>query len=194
MEGAMMTRFFGLIAGSAAACLAATAASAAVTVLGNGAAHSCYEFAELGGNPTDGISTCTFALDQTALSVKDRAATLVNRGILRSRKDESEDALADYDRGISLNPALGEAYVDRGAVFIVLKRYDDALSDLDKGISLGANRLQIAYYDRAIVDEALGNIRAAYEDYKKAAEIQPDFTLATEQLSRFRVVRKPDGT
>ena len=78
---------------------------------------------------------------------------------------------------------------------IVLRRYDDALADIDKGISLGSNRLEIAYYDRAIVQEALGNIRAAYQDYKKATEIKPDFTLALEQLARFRVVHKtPEGT
>ncbi|HEX3664514.1 MAG TPA: hypothetical protein VHU23_04690 [Rhizomicrobium sp.] len=177
-----------------ASWLCAPGAWAAVTVLGNGAAHGCFEFAEYGGNLTDGITTCDFALEQTTLTVKDRAATFVNRGILRGRREEPEGALADYDKGIALDPVLGEAYVDRGAVLIVLKRYDDALADLDKGISLGANRPQIAYYDRAIVDEALGNIRAAYQDYKKAAEIQPDFTLATEQLSRFRVVRKADGT
>jgi tetratricopeptide (TPR) repeat protein len=193
MEGAMRFGLFSIVAISAA-CLFASGASAAVSVVGNGAAHSCFEFAEFGGNITDGILTCDFALEQTTLTVKDRAATYVNRGILRGRKDEAEGALSDYNRGISLNPALGEAYVDRGAVMIVLKRYDDALADLDKGITLGANRPQIAYYDRAIVDEALGNIRAAYEDYKKAAEIQPDFTLATEQLARFRVVRKSDGT
>ena len=190
----MKVRFSDLIVVSAVACLAASGAQAAVTVLGNGAAHSCYEFAEFGGNSTDGTTTCSFALEQTTLSVKDRAATLVNRGILRARRNESEGALADYDQGIMLNPSLGEAYVDRGAVMLVLKRYDDALGDFDKGISLGANRIEIAYYDRAIVDEALGNIRAAYADYKKAVEIKPDFTLATEQLSRFRVVRKSDGT
>jgi tetratricopeptide (TPR) repeat protein len=175
-----------------AIAFAATQAHAAVSVLGNGVAHSCYRFAEFGGNPTDGIATCGFALEQTPLSVKDRAATFINRGILRGRRSETEGALADYDRGIALNPGLGEAYVDRGAALLVLRRYDDALADFDKGISLGANRVQIAYYDRAIVDEALGNIRAAYEDYKKAAEIQPDFTLATEQLARFRVVRHGD--
>lgn len=180
---------------SAAAVLAAPGALAAITVLGNGVAHSCYQFAEFGGNTTDGISTCNFALEQTPLSVRDRSATFVNRGILRARNSDTEGALADYDQGIALNPGLGEGYVDRGAAMIVLRRYDDALADLDKGISLGANRIQIAYYDRAVVDEALGNIRAAYEDYKKAAEIQPDFSLATEQLARFRVVRRlPNGT
>jgi len=161
---------------------------AAVTVLGNGVAHSCFEFAEYGGNTTDGIETCSFALEQTTLSVRDRAATFVNRGILRARREDAEGALADYDRGLAMDASLAEGYVDRGAAMIALRRYDDALADIDKGISLGANRPQIAYYDRAIADEALGNIRAAYEDYKKATEIQPDFRLALDQLSRFRVV------
>lgn len=174
------------------AVLSVSTAHAAVTVLGNGAAHSCYEFAEFGGNPIDGVITCNFALEQTTISVKDRAATYINRGILHARKDDTEEALADYDRGIEMDGQLAEGYVDRGAVMIQLRRYDDAISDIDRGISLGTNRPQIAYYDRGIADEALGNIRAAYTDYKKAAELQPDFTLATEQLARFRVVRHSD--
>jgi tetratricopeptide (TPR) repeat protein len=180
---------------STAVAVGTQGAQAAVTVLGNGPAHGCFQFAEFGGNPADGMSDCNFALEQAVLTVRDRAATLVNRGILRARGNDDEGALADYNAGIALNGSLGEAYVDRGAVLIVMQRYDDALADLDKGISLGANRLQIAYYDRAIVDEALGNIRAAYEDYKKAVDIQPDFSLAAEQLARFRVVRhSADGT
>jgi|SRR5579871_2316426 len=169
--------------------LATPVAHAAVTVLGNGVAHSCYESAEFGGNPTDGIVTCTFALEQTTLSVRDRAATLVNRGILRSRKDDMEGAIADYSNGLAIDAALAEGYVDRGAAMIALRRYDEAVTEIDKGISLGANKPWIAYYDRGIADEALGNIRAAYEDYKKATEIQPDFNLARDELSRFRVVR-----
>jgi tetratricopeptide (TPR) repeat protein len=183
------------IAFGAMAMAFASQAQAAVTVLGNGLAHSCFEFAEFGGNTRDGITTCTIAIEQSALDAKDRAATYINRGILKSHAGTADDALADYDQGLAIDSDLGEGYVDRGAAMIVLRRYDDALADLNKGIALGANRLQIAYYDRAIVQEALGNIRGAYEDYKKAAEIQPDFTLATEQLARFKVVRKPaDGT
>ena len=62
---------------------------------------------------------------------------------------------------------------------------------------MGANRPQIAYADRGLAHEALGNVRAAYEDYKKAAEIEPDFALtASSQLARFKVVRNhhDDGT
>ena len=170
-------------------------AQAAVTVLGSGVAHSCYETAEFGGNPREGIETCTEALEQAALTPHDRAATMVNRGILYSRDDDVRSAIADYDRGLAIFPNLAEAYIDRGAALIVLKQYDEALQDLNKGIAMGSNRAQIAYYDRGIVDEALGDIRGAYFDYKKAAEIEPTFTMATDQLTRFKVIHKPaNGT
>ena len=79
---------------------------------------------------------------------------------------------------------------------ILYRKYDDALKDIDKGLSLGAKKPQIAYYDRAIADEALGDIRGAYEDYKKAVEIDPNFTLAADELARFKVVvhKRSDGT
>jgi len=189
----MRTATFAALFAGAAVAGAASLADAAVTVVGHGLARSCFEYAEYGGSARDGIQTCSLALEQQALDAKDRAATYINRGILEARSDNANGALSDYDLGLSLDGDLGEGYVDRGAVMIVLRRYNDALDNINRGIALGANRPQIAYYDRAVVQEALGNIRGAYEDYKKAVEIQPDFTLAIEQLSRFRVVRKSDG-
>jgi len=167
-----------------------TPASASVTVLGTGAASDCYKAAEFEGDPIKGVSTCSAALENLTLSVQDRAATLINRGILKGRIDDLHGALADYNAGIKLNDKLGEGYVDRGAVLISLHRYQAALSDISKGIELGASKPAVAYYDRAIVNEALGNTRAAYEDFQKALEIDPNMGLASMQLERFKVVRK----
>lgn len=175
---------------SIAAVTIGGSANAAINVLGGSIAHSCYEAAEFGGNPNDGIKTCTAALEEEALSLKDRAATMINLGILRSQNDDPEGALATYNQGLELDPTLGEGYVDRGAAEIVLKKYKVAVADITKGISLNANRLEIAYYDRAIADEALGDIKGAYLDYKKAVELSPDFALANQQLMRFKVVRR----
>lgn len=177
-----------------AATLIGGGARAAVTVLGNSIARSCYENAEFGGDVREGLRVCTLALDETATTPHDRAATLINLGIIQSRNDDANGALYSYDRGLAVDPTLGEGYVDRGAAELMLKDYRAALADFDKGLQLNANKPEIAYYDRAIANEALGNIRDAYIDYKKAVEIRPDFALATQQLSRFKVVRrKPDG-
>lgn len=179
------------IVGLGLAAFNAAPASAAVSVLNGSLANSCYQAAEFGGPSSEGIRLCTLALDETALLPRDRAATLINLGIVRSRSDDPEGALDSYNRGLALDPSLGEGYVDRGATEIVLKDYKAAVADITKGLSLNANKPEIAYYDRAIANEALGNIRDAYIDYKKAVELSPDFALATEQLSRFKVVRKP---
>jgi tetratricopeptide (TPR) repeat protein len=172
----------------------AAPASAAISVIGNTISASCYQAAEFDGKSLDGIATCTRALDQTTLTTHDRAATLINRGILKARNNDIQGALDDYNDGLTLDGSLGEGYVDRGAMEIFQRDFSTALADIDKGIGLNAARLEIAYYDRGIANEALGNVRDAYEDYKKAVELQPTFQLANDQLLRFKVVRKhPDG-
>ncbi len=179
-----------LATGLAALGLAVLPAAAAVTVMGKGLAENCYQAAEFGGDTGAGIEVCGRALQDQPLSVADRASTYVNRGILRARADDPDGALRDYDTGLRLQPDLAEGYVDRGAAYLLVKRYKDAIADIDKGLALNVKRPHIAYYDRAIANEALGNIRAAYEDYKKAVELAPDFALAIQQLQRFKVVRK----
>lgn len=169
----------------------AAPAGAAVSVLNGTLANSCYQAAEFGGSSIEGERLCTLALQETALSARDRAATYINLGIVRSRNGDSEGALDSYNRGLDIDPSLGEGYVDRGAVQILLKNYQAAIADITKGLELNANKPEIAYYDRAIANEAVGNIRDAYIDYKKAVELRPDFALANDQLSRFKVVRRP---
>jgi tetratricopeptide (TPR) repeat protein len=170
--------------------IAAGSASAAITVIGTGLGANCFQMAEFGGDPGQGIQTCTLAIEQEPLNLSDRAATYINRGILRSRTGDAAGALSDYNWGLSMDGAHGEGYIDRGATYIAMQRYQDALEDINRGIEMGSNKPHIAYYDRAIADEALGNVRAAYQDYRKAVEIEPNFALASEQLSRFKVVRK----
>lgn len=184
-----------ILISSLAACvaLAVSGANAAVTVLGPGPAQECYGYAENGGDLHEGLIRCSFALEST-LSVPDRAATFVNRGVIRLGLHQSEQALADINSGIALDPSSGDAFIDRGAAAMSLGRYDEALQDLNKGISLNPHRPHIAYYDRAIIDERNGDIRAAYYDYKKALELEPGFTPAAAELKRFRVVHKQSGT
>ncbi len=179
-----------LLAAAAALVMTAPHAQAAISVIGTGLAQSCFQSAEFASDTRSGIETCTQAIEVTALTPTDRAATFINRGILRSRGNDPMGALRDYDMGLSIDASLAEGYVDRGATKIVLKRYKEAVKDINRGIELGAKRPHIAYYDRAIAYEALGNVRGAYEDYKKAVELEPEFTLAIEQLQRFKVVRK----
>jgi len=168
-------------------------AEAAISVIGPGPAETCYDAAENGRDASDYIIYCTQALN-SVLSTHDRAATYINRGVLKLSLSMTNDALADFDAGLALDPALGEGYIDRGASLIAKRRFADAIESIDKGLSLGAKHPNIAYYDRAIADEALGDIQGAYKDYRQALELAPDFALASEELKRFKVVKKNEGS
>ncbi len=179
--------------GLAAFCLAPAASQAAVTVIGSGPAQLCYDGAENGGEPMEYITYCNQALN-TILSDRDRAATYINRGVLKLSLSESHSAIDDFNAGLALDPDLGEGYVDRGAAQIALKQFDAAIKDIDKGLALGAKQPEIAYYDRAMANEAIGDINGAYKDYQQSLAAQPNFTPASDELKRFKVVRKVSGT
>ncbi len=182
-----------LVIGGAAFMFSLGSAQAAVTVIGGGAAQLCYEAADSGRNGREAIMSCNEAL-VGALSETDRAATLVNRGVIELSQGKINAAQDDFNAGIAINANLAEGYVDRGATLIAQRKYADAIRDINKGLALGAKQPQVAYFDRAIADEALGNLQAAYDDYRQALVIAPNFSLASDELKRFKVVEKPSGT
>lgn len=176
-----------------AALLGATAASAAVAVVGNGTARLCYSEAESGWNTAYGLKMCNDALKTETLNVVDRASTLINRGILKARADDIDGALADYAEALAVGENVAEAYLNRSATEIALRRFDDAKADADLAIAHGTKRLEIAYYNRAVANEALGNVGAAFQDYKAALQVEPGFVAARQQLARYRVTQRNSG-
>lgn len=169
--------------------LCAPGAHAAESVIGNGIASVCYLHTERNLNARDGVRICSDALKNDILSGVDRTATLINRAIERARAADTDGAMADYESAIAIGANPGVAYLNRAATLIALHRYADALADADRAVALKVPRLEIAYYNRGLANESLGNIEAAYHDFQDALKIAPDFAAATEQLSRFRLVR-----
>lgn len=181
-----------LCVGAIAGMFATGGAQAAVTVFGAGPAQLCYEGADSGTSPFEYIAYCNDAL-AGVLARNDRAATYINRGVLELLMMKINAAQDDFNAGLAINDTLGEAYVDRGATLIAQKRYAEAVTDIDKGLSLGTKQPEIAYFDRAMADEGLGNLRAAYDDYRQALIVAPDFTRASDELKRFKIIQKPSG-
>lgn len=180
------------VAAFTAAVLLPGAAQATVSVLGNGPARVCFQLATYSKPDLDALKVCKEALDSGDLSKRDRAATHINRGVIEMQLERMQAAQDDFNKGIAMMPDMGEGYLNRGVAFIGQKRFSEALEDLNKGLALGVSRPEIGYYDRAIANEALGNVKAAYEDYQQALSIAPRFERASEQLKRFKVVS--DGT
>ncbi len=171
-----------LLAAALVCGVIATPSHGAATVIGDGAPRLCFEAAQFKRLTREGIASCTHALNSDLLDHVDRAATFVNRGILKMRLSDFEGALDDYDAGLDLSPNLAEAFLNRGAVLIMMKRYDDAIADFSKAIALGTQEPQIAYYDRGLVYERIGDLTGACADYRQALTLQPNFVLASDRL------------
>lgn len=162
-------------------------ADASTQVIGGGAAKDCSNAAISGRKDTASLTACTLALETETLSFRDRARTYVNRGVLRMRQQNYDGAVSDFNDASRIDPALGEAFVNRGAVFVGTRRYGEGLSQIDQGLALGVQDPEKAYYNRAIANESLGDVTAAYRDYAKAAELAPTWDAPKTELARFSV-------
>jgi tetratricopeptide (TPR) repeat protein len=177
-----------------AALLAAAAfpASASVMVIGSSSARACYEAADSPRNPDlQDYRACDQALRDEALTRENIVATHVNRGILRLRRGQIAMAIADFDDAMRINPAQPEAYLNKGAALMRLENATEALPLFTASLERNTIRPEIAHYGRAIANETLGNTRAAYDDYRRASELRPDWEEPRVELRRFRVVQQP---
>jgi len=189
----MRTRFrLGISATIVAVAMGSPAqAQGAVTVIGGGLAQACYEAAEGAEiSAARAIEICDNALAQEALRRRDKAATYTNRGILHMRNGNNTRAMWDYQRSLSMMPDLKEAKVNLGAALYNLKRYPEALAALNEGVGTEALEARaVGYYNRGLTHEKLGDLQAAYEDFRQALEMLPDFKLAAQQIERFTVIK-----
>jgi tetratricopeptide (TPR) repeat protein len=177
------------ILGLAAATACAGPAGGAVTVIGSTLARACSVAAFSGETARKYEDMCTMALDGEMLNQRDRAGTFVNRGVLRMRRSEFDSAIADFNRAVSMKGDLGQAFVNRGAAAVGQHRYRDGLDDLNKALELGVDEPEKAYYNRALAYEGLDDLKAAYFDYQKAAELKPEWEAPKKELARFSVHR-----
>ncbi|MDY7232711.1 tetratricopeptide repeat protein [Hyalangium rubrum] len=173
--------------------LGAVPADASVKVIGRGEGRLCYEYAKTGHSSEPGIESCTRALTEQALTPEDRAATFVNRGILHMYAKDFARALTDYEEAITLKPSLADAYVNKGVALVNLGRDAEAVTAIGQALELNTVRPEIAYYTRGIANEMLGNMREAYNDYRQAVALKPEWKEPQAQLRRFAVVPKNRG-
>ena len=174
--------------------VAAGPAAASATIIGGGYGHDCYMAARLGHGGRSGLEACTRAIDTETMSLTERAATLVNRGIVRMQTNDLQAAIEDFDAAIRIRPETAEAYINKGiAVFHLGGRDHDAIQLLTQGLERNPDQPEVAYYVRGIANEQIGETRNAYEDYSRAAALKPDWAEPVAQLQRFSVQRKVAG-
>ncbi len=184
MRISLFTAFIALIA-------AAPAAQAAVMVLGSGPEKVCYLASKAGKPSRSGLKACNEALETSQLSTRDRAATHVNRSVMLLAYHRTTDALADTDAALAIIPDLEEATVNRSAALIRLDRFAEAREILDEALPRATGHVLVSgLFNRAIASEALGDTRSAYNDLRRALELEPEFEDARMEIERYQVVAR----
>ncbi|MEL6828726.1 MAG: tetratricopeptide repeat protein [Pseudomonadota bacterium] len=172
----------------AASMFLAGGASAQVFVIGTGLGAECFNKTQTAYSSfNDAEQTCSRALREEAMTAKNRAATFVNRGVMRMRDGRYDEALSDYASAKRLKPDLAEAYLNEGAALIYQKRFEEAIAPIETSLELDVEEAFAAHYNRAIARENSGDVAGAYADFKRALELRPEWELAETQLSRFEV-------
>ena len=88
-----------------------------------------------------------------AEQVKTDPTVFTTRAYLLLETEQYQDALADTERAIELNPKFVYAYALKGAVLSSLERWDEAIAALDQGSAIDAK------------DENIVNIRAQVNEH-----------------------------
>jgi tetratricopeptide (TPR) repeat protein len=108
----------------------------------------------------------------TRAQVNRRAAIdHLNRGTKELAAGDLDDALAEFNRAIELDPNYSASYFNRGLVRKRQANYDGAISDFTKAIEL--NPIAEAYLDRGAARKDNGDREGAISDYTKAIELNP---------------------
>jgi predicted O-linked N-acetylglucosamine transferase (SPINDLY family) len=102
---------------------------------------------------------------------------LVRRGNALRKQQRLAEALDCYDRALTINPDLAEAYNSRGLTLKALRRFGDALDSYDRALRVRPQYADV-YYNRGNLLRQLGHLDAALQSYERALAIQPDLAEA----------------
>ena len=135
------------------------------------------------------LGLCNQAVIWAKFQPLDHWAALLNRSVLHLARAEYSAAISDINYAIKQGADLPDALNDRGAAEAGLHQYQAAADDFTQALAAGVKHPEVVYFNRALVYEDLGEMKQAYLDYRKAAEINPRWDAPAKELARFTVGR-----
>jgi len=178
------------LAVSAAALTTALPASAGIMTIGGSYAEGCFKAAEQHSRTLESLNTCDRAFTEEALSRDDELATYVNRGVLRMLRDDYARAHTAFTTAMAMNPNRSEPYMNLAILQLRNGKSAEAVPLFSKAIELGTELPEVAYYGRALANEDVGDVRAAYADLQRATSLKPRWDAPARDLARYQVRRR----
>ncbi|MCX5695986.1 MAG: tetratricopeptide repeat protein [Candidatus Omnitrophica bacterium] len=111
--------------------------------------------------------------NDTVLKSPNKERPYHNRGFAYQAEEKYDQAIADYNKALSIDSAVAETYYNRGNAYRGIKKYDQAIADFDKAIQLDHFHAA-AYGGRASAWNSLGDTEKAIADFNSALKIEPN--------------------
>lgn len=105
-----------------------------------------------------------------ACSLADRH---IDEGYELAADERYNEAIAEYDKAVSIAPNNYDAYFYRGNAYFDIGEYDKAIADYSKAIELDSND-SYSYYNRGLAYRLKGEYERALQDYDRVLIIEPD--------------------
>lgn len=148
-------------------------------------ARKCYLAAKYQRQTRKALKYCDDAMNNTLMKKRDRAAVLVNRGILRRMADDIQGAYSDYQSALSILPDLPEARANRANIYYLSGYFEKALSDYDFALAQDISDEKAVSLNRALVLAEMGRISEARKGLLDVTTRYPDWAIGQEKLSSF---------
>lgn len=104
-------------------------------------------------------------------------------GVYYARTGNKPQAISYFDKAISNNYTLMEAYMEKGFLYYDDKKYDVALKVFETAITVN-NLYADAYYWKAKCYEAMGNKDEALTNYKRSLGLDKQLKEAADAVKR----------
>ena len=108
---------------------------------------------------------------------RDYAEVLSNRGVTLHELKRFEEAVASYDRALTLRPDYVEALNNRGNALKALMRFEEALTSSIAPFAVRPNSAE-ALSNRGLTLHELKQFEEALASYDRALTLRPDFAEA----------------
>lgn len=99
------------------------------------------------------------------------------QAVAKMRSGAYQEAIADFDRAIEIDPKNMGSYSNRGHCKESIGDYDGAILDWELAIELNPNDFG-QYVNRAVTREAIGDYAGVIDDCTRAIELDPTYNIA----------------
>ena len=123
------------------------------------------------------IPYCTRAIDSGGLGQGDLAMTHNNRGAILQMLGREDEAFTDFNRALTLNPALTLSYLSRGMIFINRQDFQRAMEDFNGAVA-SAPQDSRGYVNRSLVYIKTKQYDNALKELEQALLINPEDPMA----------------